>query len=296
MLTALVGGPTAGKVNEKALREEHPVTISLLHATYRAGHSALGVRGAWLSEAAVKSRVEHIFALDANDAASMAATQGFRRVVGAPRPGRVTAVRNWNAAASVASGDLLFVIADDLLPPTGWDVQLSRLMCCLDPRRNAFAVKVFDGGPPEKAPLLRHPVVSRAFYSRFGLFDPRYDGVYCDNDLSKRAFWRAVIIDGREMRLQHCHPDAGAERSESHQRMNDPAEYVLGLRTFGAVWGHRLPWPEYLLRPTERRTEAGVRTWATVLRARSAAVGVGGAVVRHVGRPRAGSIRGVPSE
>src|SRR6476646_7802668 len=90
--------------------------ISLLHATYRAGQIALEGRDAWLARAGDPEQIEHIFAFDADDELSA----GFDGVASPPRDG-VTAVRNWNAAAAVATGDLLVTIADDLLPCEGWD-------------------------------------------------------------------------------------------------------------------------------------------------------------------------------
>ena len=78
-------------------------TISLLHATYRAGEAALEVRAQWLGRASDPGRIEHVFALDADDEISVEATKGLNRVVNPPLPGTVTAVRNWNAAAD-ASG------------------------------------------------------------------------------------------------------------------------------------------------------------------------------------------------
>ena len=68
-----------------------------------------------------------------------------------------------------------------------------------------FAVKLADS-PTKNDTLLRHPVVSHAFYARHGLFSPSYDGLYCDKDLTTRAFWRAVILDGRSLALEHSHP------------------------------------------------------------------------------------------
>jgi hypothetical protein len=110
----------------------------------------------------------------------------------------------------------------------------------LNPARTPFVVKVADS-PVQGEVLLRHPVVSRAFYTKFGLFSPSYHGVYCDNDFTTRAFWCSVILDGRSLRLDHRHPtlSAKAAPSESHDRLNRGEEYVRAEAQFRATWPRR---------------------------------------------------------
>jgi hypothetical protein len=177
--------------------------------------------------------------MDADDVATVALTEGLPRLVNPAGGGAVTAVRNWNAAAAVAKGDLMVVIADDLLPPYGWDQTLIEMIGRLDPVRTPFAVKVADS--PGGDALLRHPVISRAFYTKFGLFSPSYRGVYCDTDLTARAFWHSMILDGRALQLEHRHPAFTGEilPSESHHRVNQPQEYARGRAAYVAAWSRR---------------------------------------------------------
>jgi hypothetical protein len=210
--------------------------ISLLHATHHRQYGPLQVKSCWLERADRPDLIDYIFAMDADDSLTVEQTAGHPRVVGPPSEQSVTAVKNWNAAAAVAKGDLLFVIADDLFPPRHWDTALIRIVGQLDPMKICFAVKVTDG-PKERRVLLRHPVVSRAFYMEYGLFSDAYHGVYCDNDITMRAFWHAVILDGRSLVLEHRHPSLGkAPRSESHRRMMERGEYEYGRDTFLASW------------------------------------------------------------
>lgn len=178
--------------------------------------------------------------MDGDDLESLEHTAGWRRLVNDGHTGGVSAVRNWNAAALAATGDLLFVIADDLTPPEGWDEALVRLCGPLDPRRVPFAIKVSDD-PSADDVKLRHPVVSRAFYEAYGLFGSAYRGLYCDDDLTTRAFWNAVILDGRSLRLDHRHPslDPGVVVSGSQQRMNRSAEYEFGRAVYVSSWSKR---------------------------------------------------------
>lgn len=249
-------------------------SVSLLHATFHAS-DPVAVRDTWIARARYPDRVQHIFALDADDAGSVAATDGCERVVSPAGNGVVTSVRNWNAAAAKATGDLLFVIADDLLPPVDWDVALRLAIGDLDPRHVAFAVKIGDGGPGRDT-LLRHPVVSRAFYSRLGLFSPAFRGVFCDNDLSIRAFRYAVIIDVRHLEFTHGGPDNDStQASRSKGELNQPREYEDGSAALGAAWTRRQrETPRVLLRmrPGQRISPRRLRVITGVLRALSTAL------------------------
>ena len=241
------------------------LTISLLHATYRAGERAVGVREEWLARAARPSRVEHVFSLDEDDAVSVAATGGLVRVVNPAVPG-VTAVRNWIAAAKAASGDLLFVIADDLTPPHGWDATLDGLIGRVDPRRMAFAVRVADIVPStdSRPTLMRHPVVSRRFYEEHGLFHPAFSGVFCDDDITMRAFRRAVVLDGSALVLKHRRSHAAP--TESQTRINTEEQLALGRRIRASIWRGPfvLPARSAFFRPPRARVL--LRSKATVWR------------------------------
>ena len=215
-------------------------TISILHATFRRPLGPIPVKETWLERAHDPDLVDYVLAMDADDPETVKLTDGHNRVVGSPGGGFVTSVRNWNAAASRARGDLLVVVADDLLPPPGWDVELRRIVGTLDPQEVKFAVKFSDSPFPNDV-LLRHPVVSRAFYERFGLFSNQYRGVYCDNDITAKAFWHAVILDGRRLVMEHRHPtlESTERPSSSHTRVNDDVEYEFGKKVFVANWSNR---------------------------------------------------------
>jgi hypothetical protein len=178
--------------------------------------------------------------MDADDSGSLRETEGHKRVVGEPQSNHVTAVRNWNAAAVAATGDLLFVVADDLFPHAGWDTALRRLVEPIDPDRIAFAVKISDSSAADDV-LMRHPIVSREFYRRHGLFCPEYRGVYCDNDITLRAFWSAVILDGRSIEFVHRHPavDAEIRPSDSQDRINAVHEYEQARALHERRWSRR---------------------------------------------------------
>ena len=203
------------------------------------------------------------------------ATEGLRRVVSPPQPRTVTAVRNWNAAAArFATGHILFVIADDLTPPVGWDTVSGR------DRRHTRSL--LDSPLPygsqtsirgrTRAPRCYVTLVSRRFYEAHGLFDPEYTSLFCDDDITLRSFHRAVVVDGSSLRLQH-HRSAGRP-TPSQSRINTDEELAHGRRVRDRKWKRsRLPSPRAFFRPP--RVGAMVRPWAVIwrlqLRARSLA-------------------------
>lgn len=207
--------------------------ISLLHATYFSDPGPLAHRDRWLAQAAEPSRIDYVVAMNKEDFHAIKTTKATNRVVNTPRDHYSTAVQNWNAAAELATGDLLFVISDDLHPPQGWDIALGALIDRLDPTTDTFAIKVQDSPNPADT-TLRHPLVSRAFYQNFGLFDSNFRGVFCDNDITIRAYLFSHIVDGRSVAFTHAHPhfDHAVPQSISHAKINAPAEYSLGREIF----------------------------------------------------------------
>lgn len=250
-----------------------PRRVSLLHATHGAADDALAVRRAWLDRADRPDLVQHLFGIDSTDLETIAATDGLDRVITPCDVDRVTAVQNWNAAAAASSGELLVVIADDLYPPEGWDSTLAAIVGDLDPEVSSFAIKVRDG--PGDDVLLRHPIVSRAFFAGHGLWSPDFRGLYCDDDLTLRAFWHSAIIDGSALVLDHRHPHVHADvvPSASHQRMNAEGEYAHGRSRFEAAWtAEERARPVWLVPADRFLSDEDLHRRADALRERSRAV------------------------
>jgi len=175
--------------------------------------------------------------MDSDDDESIRATQETHRCIPGPSGTYSTAVRNWNAAAAISANDVLFVIADDLRPPPSWDTQLCEILGDNDPQQQTFAVKIRDSPDPNDF-LLRHPVISRLFFNQYGLFDNEFHGVYCDNDISLRAYWKSVILDGRGIHFEHEHPATNHSlvMTESHIKMNRSEEYQHGESVLESRW------------------------------------------------------------
>lgn len=223
------------QVDSTPSNEHAPATISLLHATFFRPGGPLPVRDRWLETASRPEFVEYIAALDSSDQRAIDATAKTKRII-SPSVDEVTAVRNWNAAASIAKGALLFVIADDLVPPAAWDNIVRESIGALDPDHVSFAVKVLDSERPGIKML--HPVVSRRFFEELGLFDPDFTGVYCDDDITTRAFWRSAILDGTKLVLLHVNPTDSpiAQPTISHKRVNASEEFERGAQLYRSKW------------------------------------------------------------
>lgn len=165
-------------------------------------------------------------------------TEPYQRYIGPAATARAgpTSVRNWNQAALLASGDLLFVIADDLEPPLGWDLLIYSAIRGLNPALDSFALKIGDRGRTDV--IVRHPVISKKFFKRFGLFDDKFHHLYCDDDFSLRAFWCAQIIDTRDIEFRHIHQssDPSVTPTRSQIRGNSSEERVRGRAALQAKW------------------------------------------------------------
>jgi hypothetical protein len=131
----------------------------------------------------------------------------------------------------------MLVVSDDLFPARHWDESLDSILGGLDPQKRDFVVKIRDSPYPQDTGL-RHPLVSRKFYEKFGLFDEAFRGVYCDDDITLRAFLFSFIVDGRALAFEHKHPFFGGVigATASQSKMNDPREYEWGKAVFLQKW------------------------------------------------------------
>jgi len=211
--------------------------ISLLHATRGEPTRANATRVTWLDRAEEPHLIQHIWAVQEGDqsAADLCADSELVKTDDPP-DWASSSVANWNAAAALATGDLLIVIADDLSPPLAWDYILRRAI--IDPSKE-FAVFVADQLANDG--LLRHPILSRGLYSRRGyVFDPDYYGVFCDNDLTVWCDVNEVPV----MRLRpevlrwfHDHDMVAAVTAQQ----NRAEAYKYGETIFRRKWAAMIP-------------------------------------------------------
>lgn len=225
----LAGHDDKADETDSAMRGGAKPMISLLHATRGRVNKAIACRDMWLDLADRPEMIEHIFAVDADDEASLRWLKSFKRVI-SPRPNCVAA---WNEAASACSGDLLIQLSDDWIPPRGWDTLLLREVGQRDPTREPFVLAVSDGS--RKDDLLCIAILSRARWEAQGreLFSAEYEGVYSDNEFSYRAFRDGVVVDARHLTFTHAHPAFGkGQMDETYARQNAPEKYACGAEIF----------------------------------------------------------------
>jgi hypothetical protein len=214
--------------------KRHGAKISLLHATRGRFQQAAGARRKWMEKAANQDAIEHIFALDADDAESLQYLTLWRNVVVAPGGGPV---RAWNAAAQACNGHVLIQLSDDWEPPMGWDqIILDRIG---DTSKSAV-LQIWDGYREDQ--LLCMAILTRARYIEQGyLFHPDFFSMYSDNWFSHCAFRDGVVIDARDVVFEHLHPAFGkAEVDATYARSNMRCNYDQGALHFERLKSGRI--------------------------------------------------------
>jgi hypothetical protein len=210
--------------------------ISLLHATRGTPDVALATANKWLDRATLPGAVEHIFAIQKDDflSAKRFEETGSNFVsTDPPVPWASSSVANWNAAAAKSTGDLLVVIADDLLPPEGWDQSLRQLP---SDTRHPYACYVPDSFRQDG--LMCHPVLSRGLYQkRRYVFHPSFFGVYCDNDFTIRTQLEAPIYVIPDLLWQHEHSSKKSTPPDQNaQIQNSDKAYQYGRAALLKLW------------------------------------------------------------
>lgn len=200
--------------------------ISLLHATRGRPAQAAATRREWLNAAKNADAIEHIFAIDAEDAASEP-LQIFRHVL--VKKSNAGSVAAWNLAASHSSGGILVQVSDDFHPPLHWDVAiLARLPDSTKPA----VLAVHDGHRIDS--LLCIAILTRARYLATGyLFHPGFFSVFSDNHFTRAATLDNVIVDGRDLTFRHDHPVfTGAASDPTYARQNASQHYAAGQKLY----------------------------------------------------------------
>jgi GT2 family glycosyltransferase len=177
--------------------------FSLLHISARPEQWE-ATHDAWMKACDHPDSVEYILAVDSPgpfDAKRF--FKNVRVVLNLQRPCFVDAC---NAAAKIATGTILVVVADDFFPPKGWDTSLLSVIPDLE---GAYAVHVDAQDPwPD---LMTHPILTRAYYERDRgcrgeLLYPDFLSVGCDDDFTEQAYKDGVVLDAKRLKFEHRHP------------------------------------------------------------------------------------------
>jgi hypothetical protein len=204
--------------------KRHGAKISLLHATRGRVQQAASARRKWLEKAANPDAVEHIFAIDADDADSIQYLTLWRhRIV----QGDGGPVRAWNYAAEASHGEILIQLSDDWEPPMHWD---KLILEWIGDTSKPAVLQISDGHRTDD--LMCMAILTRARYLDQGyLFHPDFFSMYSDNWFSECAHRDGVVIDARDVVFEHLHPAFGkGEMDAVYARSNDSANYKAGER------------------------------------------------------------------
>lgn len=202
----------------------HGAKISLLHATRGRPAMAYKARATWLDRAADPDAIEHIFALDEDDE-TIGPFVTCRHVINYLR-GPVAA---WNEAAWFSKGEILIQLSDDWEPPMHWD---KLIIDAIGDTSKPAVLAVSDGHRTDN--LLCMAILTRARYKQQGyLFHPEFFSMFSDNHFTDRAYADGVVIDAKDIVIEHLHPAFGkADMDETYARSNSTQNYDRGSKTF----------------------------------------------------------------
>lgn len=207
--------------------------ISLLHATRGRPQKAWLCRKEWLRRAKNPDAIEHIFAIDHDDEASLPLCLANHTIV--LSGGCVGA---WNAAAKKSRGEVLVQVSDDFEPPMGWD---ELILAELGDLSESKVLAVSDGN--RKDDLLCMSILTRKRYEEQGyLYYPEFFSMYSDTWFSHKAFMDGAVIDARDrLVFNHYHPLFGkGEWDETYKRSNSDVNYRRGKKTFDLLMADKL--------------------------------------------------------
>jgi glycosyltransferase involved in cell wall biosynthesis len=207
---------------------KHGKKISLLHATRGRPQKAWLCRKEWLRRAKNPDAIEHIFAIDHDDEASLPLC--LANHIALTTTGCVAA---WNAAARKSRGDVLVQVSDDFEPPMGWD---ELILAELGDTSSPKVLAVSDGTRNDD--LLCMAIMTRKRYKEQGhMFHPEFVSMYSDTWFSHKAFADGVVIDARDrLVFQHNHPLFGkGEWDETYARSNSDENYAQGEKVFNKL-------------------------------------------------------------
>jgi hypothetical protein len=223
-------------------------TVSLLHATRGRPHVAEAARRRWIASAQQPLRLEHIFAIDADDAESIRHLSQYRHIIVPPGTDAGGCVAAWNAAAKASTGRILVQLSDDWEPFPHWDAAIFGALGGNDALDKPLVLGVSDGHRTDR--LLCMAILTRARYEAQGhLFAPSYSGVFSDDEFTFRAYRDGVVVEARDLPFRHHHPlFAGVPVEQwdaTHRAQNHPERYRQGRAVFIARNPDAEPPPAY---------------------------------------------------
>lgn len=191
--------------------------FSLVYTSVRP-NCILPVYNMWMQRAKNPAAVEWV--INTHKGYNPQAT-AVAEALAAERPDHVKSVVNtglpncvtgWNNAAAHSRGMVIIAVADDFIPPVGWDESL----LALKPDNwwlDDHVVHVEDGYVHD---IMVLSMLTRKRYERFGyVFYPKYVSMFCDTEFTEVARREGVVIEAKHLLFEHMHPDC-AKRPRDH--------------------------------------------------------------------------------
>ena len=184
--------------------------ISLIHPSRSRPEMAYANYLNWLAKSEAHNNgtskiiIEHILSLDLDEPRY----DDYVRLFGAHHIVRENASDGYvvgatNAAAKYATGDILIYLSDDFDCPKHWD----RLIADKMDINLEQILKVDDCLQPMGVAVLTIPIMTKAFYNRFGyFFYPEYKSMFCDEDLYHVARIINGLVFAADLKFPHLHP------------------------------------------------------------------------------------------
>jgi hypothetical protein len=158
----------------------------------------------WIAKSTGLVPIEHILSIDIDEPQANEYRQLFTdSLIVQDNPSDGYVVGATNAAAKHAKGDILIYLSDDFDCPTQWDVLIRRKLT--DGKEQLL--KVDDCLQGFNVAVLTIPIMTRAFYDRFGyFFYPEYKSMFCDEDLYHVARIINGLVFAPDLKFPHLHP------------------------------------------------------------------------------------------
>jgi hypothetical protein len=163
----------------------------------------------WMAKSTGLVPIEHILSIDIDELQANEYRQLFKdSLIVQDNPSDGYVVGATNAAAKHAKGDILIYLSDDFDCPTQWDVLIRHKLT--DGKEQLL--KVDDCLQGFNVAVLTIPIMTRAFYDRFGyFFYLEYKSMFCDEDLYHVARLTNTMVLAPDLKFPHLHPSNPTE-------------------------------------------------------------------------------------
>jgi Glycosyltransferase like family 2 len=217
------------------MRKAPAPMFSICHTTARPAGWQKSHR-AWLDNAVRPREVEYVLTPEIRaDFGSEVPQLRPGMDISAWARGRHCNVDGYNLAASLASGRILIMGADDFFPEPGWDDKMLASIPDLDAE---FVIRPSWGAAYDAwlelidfPNLLVGQILSRKYYERYGyMCYPEFESMAADIDFTDQAYCDGVVIEMPQVVIEHRHfsVDPRAQKDAVYERTNAAARHQHG--------------------------------------------------------------------